>query len=131
VDNYFKKIDRFKVLNGVTVQKKGCLWAMKPEKINKINAEFQKYFKKDPQRKEIKKGMANPDIIPALERGEMKKDYSITANDTDSENEIEEDTPTRVVKVVARQENPHHTPIEGANPKLSDILGFNFRPKPK
>ena len=113
------------------VQKKGCLWAMKPEKINKINAEFQKYFKKDPQRKEIKKGMANPDIIPALERGEMKKDYSITANDTDSENEIEEDTPTRVVNVVVRQENPHHTPIEGANPKLSDILGFNFRPKPK
>ena len=129
MDNYFQKIDRFKVLNGVPVQKKGCLWAMKPEKINKINAEFQKYFKKDPQRKEIKKGMANPDIILALERGEMKKDYSITANDTDSEDE--EETPTRVVKVVARQENPHHTPIEGANPKLSDILGFNFRPKPK
>ena len=104
---------------------------MKPEKVDKINSEFQKYFKKDPQRKEIKKGMANPDIIPALERGEMKKDYSITANDTDSENEIEEDTPTRVVKVVARQENPHHTPIEGANPKLSDILGFNFRPTQK
>ena len=129
MDNYFKKIDRFKVLNGVSVQKKGCLWAIKPEKVDKINSEFQKYFKKDPQRKEIKKGMANPDIILALERGEMKKDYSITVNDTDSEDE--EDTPTRVVKVVARQENPHHTPIVGANPKLSDILGFNFRPTQK
>ena len=90
-DSYFQKFDRFKVLNGVRVKKKGCLWAMKPEKTKKINLEFLKFLKKDPQRKEIKKTMAMPDCLPALESGEMKKDYNVIF---DSEDEEDSNNPT-------------------------------------
>ena len=47
---------------------------MNPNKIQKMNEEVQKWSRKDPQA--IKKGMAMPDCLSALVRGEMKKDYN-------------------------------------------------------
>ena len=54
---------------------------MNPNKIQKMNEEVQKWSRKDPQA--IKKGMAMPDCLSALVRGEMKKDYN-TNNTNDS-----------------------------------------------
>ena len=41
-----------------TNQRKGCLWAMNPEKINKMDEEIKKWSRKDPQA--IKKAMVYP-----------------------------------------------------------------------
>merc|ERR1712241_729968 len=75
-------------------QRKGCLWAMNPNKIQKMNEEVQKWSRKDPQA--IKKGMAHPDALPALEKGEMKKDYNANTTGVDSEDEEDPRTPTSV-----------------------------------
>lgn len=52
----FEKIEK-PATNG-TNQRKGCLWAMNPAKINKMNEEIQKWSRKDPMA--IKKGMVLP-----------------------------------------------------------------------
>jgi len=68
---------------------------MNPNKIQKMNEEVQKWSRKDPQA--IKKGMAMPESLPALERGEMKKDYNAnTTGGADSEDEDDPRTPTSV-----------------------------------
>lgn len=51
-------------------QRKGCLWAMNPTKVGKMDEEVQKWSRKDPQA--IKKAMVYPESLEALERGEMK-----------------------------------------------------------
>ena len=51
----FEKIEK-PASNGS--QRKGCLWAMNPNKIQKMNEEVQKWSRKDPMA--IKKGMACP-----------------------------------------------------------------------
>lgn len=51
----FEKIEK-PALNGQ--QRKGCLWAMNPAKISKMDEEVQKWSRKDPNA--IKKAMVNP-----------------------------------------------------------------------
>ena len=52
----FEKIEKPSA-NG-TNQRKGCLWAMNPEKIAKMDEEVKKWSRKDPQA--IKKAMVYP-----------------------------------------------------------------------
>jgi len=87
----FEKIEK-PASNGS--QRKGCLWAMNPNKIQKMNEEVQKWSRKDPQA--IKKGMAMPESLSMLERGEMKKDYNANTTSCDSEDEEDPRTPTSV-----------------------------------
>ena len=54
----FEKIEK-PASNGS--QRKGCLWAMNPNKIQKMNEEVQKWSRKDPMA--IKKGMACPGMF--------------------------------------------------------------------
>uniref|UniRef100_A0A8D8RKV9 Forkhead box protein N1 n=1 Tax=Cacopsylla melanoneura TaxID=428564 RepID=A0A8D8RKV9_9HEMI len=75
--------------------RKGCLWAMNPEKISKMDEEVQKWSKKDPQG--IKKAMVYPETLESLERGEMKigslsYDGSVEEDETEEEEdgEVEE-----------------------------------------
>ncbi|XP_060530066.1 uncharacterized protein LOC132704199 isoform X2 [Cylas formicarius] len=63
----FEKIEK-PALNGA--QRKGCLWAMNPAKISKMDEEVQKWSRKDPNA--IRKAMINPHNLEALERGELK-----------------------------------------------------------
>ncbi|KAF7282128.1 hypothetical protein GWI33_003139 [Rhynchophorus ferrugineus] len=63
----FEKIEK-PALNGT--QRKGCLWAMNPAKINKMDEEVQKWSRKDPNA--IRKAMVNPEHLESLERGELK-----------------------------------------------------------
>ncbi|CAK1550953.1 unnamed protein product [Leptosia nina] len=68
-------------------QRKGCLWAMNPSKVGKMDEEVQKWSRKDPQA--IKKAMVYPDSLEALERGEMK--YSGFGSDTEAEDDADVD----------------------------------------
>lgn len=79
----FEKIEK-PITNGG--QRKGCLWAMNPAKILKMDEEVQKWSRKDPMA--IKKAMVFPEHLESLERGEMKHGPS---GDTDDENEIEDE----------------------------------------
>lgn len=63
----FEKIEK-PAPNGA--QRKGCLWAMNPAKISKMDEEVQKWSRKDPVA--IRKAMVNPENLEALEKGELK-----------------------------------------------------------
>ncbi|XP_073817544.1 forkhead box protein N4 jumeau [Musca autumnalis] len=70
-------------------QRKGCLWAMNPERIAKMDEEVQKWSKKDPMA--IRNAMVFPEHLEALERGEMKHGSSGDSDaEMDSQSEIEE-----------------------------------------
>uniref|UniRef100_A0A2A4J402 Fork-head domain-containing protein n=1 Tax=Heliothis virescens TaxID=7102 RepID=A0A2A4J402_HELVI len=68
-------------------QRKGCLWAMNPSKVGKMDEEVQKWSRKDPQA--IKKAMVYPENLEALERGEMK--YSGVSGDNDADDDADVD----------------------------------------
>ncbi|XP_053698264.1 uncharacterized protein LOC128745262 [Sabethes cyaneus] len=76
----FEKIEK-PVTNGG--QRKGCLWAMNPAKITKMDEEVQKWSRKDPQA--IRKAMVHPEHLPMLERGEMK--HGSTGDSDEGEND--------------------------------------------
>uniref|UniRef100_A0A6B2EJN2 Putative transcription factor of the forkhead/hnf3 family n=1 Tax=Phlebotomus kandelakii TaxID=1109342 RepID=A0A6B2EJN2_9DIPT len=75
----FEKIEKPTTNGG---QRKGCLWAMNPSKISKMDEEVQKWSRKDPLA--IRKAMVFPENLEALERGEMKHGHS---GESDIENE--------------------------------------------
>jgi hypothetical protein len=88
----FEKIEKPSA-NG-TNQRKGCLWAMNPEKIGKMDDEVKKWSRKDPMA--IRKAMHSPETLEALERGEMVRDYNQNTTNLDSEDEDDPRTPTSV-----------------------------------
>lgn len=63
----FQKIEK-PVGNGS--QRKGCLWAIRPSKVQKMYEEVQKRSRKDPIA--IRQAMVHPEHLELLERGEMK-----------------------------------------------------------
>ncbi|XP_023954629.2 uncharacterized protein LOC112058157 isoform X2 [Bicyclus anynana] len=73
-------------------QRKGCLWAMNPSKVGKMDEEVQKWSRKDPQA--IKKAMVYPESLEALERGEMK--YSGFGSDNDVDDDVDADADTEL-----------------------------------
>lgn len=78
----FEKIEK-PITNGG--QRKGCLWAMNPAKISKMDEEVLKWSRKDPMA--IKKAMVHPEHLESLERGEMKHGHSGLSDDED-ENDV-------------------------------------------
>jgi len=88
----FEKIEKPSA-NG-TNQRKGCLWAMNPEKVTKMDEEVKKWSRKDPMA--IKKAMVFPHTLEALERGAMVKDYNANSTSLDSEDEEDPRTPASV-----------------------------------
>lgn len=93
----FEKIEKPATNGG---QRKGCLWAMNPSKIAKMDEEVQKWSRKDPMA--IRNAMVFPENLEALERGEMKHGSlndsegehdgtTDTEENSDSEHEIEMD----------------------------------------
>lgn len=76
----FEKIEK-PITNGG--QRKGCLWAMNPAKITKMDEEVQKWSRKDPMA--IRKAMVHPEHLPMLERGEMK--HGPTGESDEGEND--------------------------------------------
>ncbi|KAH8397716.1 hypothetical protein KR215_010479, partial [Drosophila sulfurigaster] len=81
----FEKIER-PATNGN--QRKGCRWAMNPERICKMDEEVQKWSRKDPAA--IRGAMVYPEHLDALERGEMKHGSADSDVELDSQSEIEE-----------------------------------------
>lgn len=95
----FEKIEKPATNGG---QRKGCLWAMNPSKIAKMDEEVQKWSRKDPMA--IRKAMVIPENLPALERGEMKhgslNDSDVEPDDTEDsepENELDDSIINRIV----------------------------------
>ena len=76
----FEKIEKPATNGG---QRKGCLWAMNPAKISKMDEEVQKWSRKDPMA--IKRAMVYPEHLEALERGEMK--HGSSGDSSDGEND--------------------------------------------
>lgn len=76
----FEKIEKPVTSGG---QRKGCLWAMNPAKITKMDDEVQKWSRKDPMA--IRKAMVRPDMLPSLERGEVK--HGPTGESDEGEND--------------------------------------------
>lgn len=82
----FEKIEKPATNGG---QRKGCLWAMNPTKITKMDEEVQKWSRKDPLA--IRKAMVYPEHLEALERGEMKHGSSgDSEGETESHSEAEQ-----------------------------------------
>lgn len=79
----FEKIEKPATNGG---QRKGCLWAMNPTKITKMDEEVQKWSRKDPMA--IRKAMVYPENLELLERGEMKHG-STGDSEGEGEGEIE------------------------------------------
>ena len=70
-------------------QRKGCLWAMNPDRISKMDEEVQKWYRKDPMA--IRNAMVYPEHLENLEKGEMKHGSSGNSDvELDSQSEIEE-----------------------------------------
>lgn len=114
-----KKIEK-PAVNGAN-QRKGCLWAMNPAKISKMDDEVQKWSRKDPMA--IKKGMLLPHTLESLERGEMVKDYNAnsTVSCADSEDEEDPRTPTSVSSQGSQG-------YDSAGSDFVDIEGFTSIP---
>lgn len=98
----FEKIEKPATNGG---QRKGCLWAMNPSKIAKMDEEVQKWSRKDPMA--IRKAMVIPENLPALERGEMKhgslNDSDVEPDDTEDsepENELDDSIINNIVPEV-------------------------------
>ncbi|SPP87690.1 uncharacterized protein LOC117589852 isoform X2 [Drosophila guanche] len=81
----FEKIER-PATNGN--QRKGCRWAMNPDRITKMDEEVQKWSRKDPLA--IRGAMIYPEHLELLERGEMKHGFADSDVELDSTSEIEE-----------------------------------------
>jgi len=114
----FEKIEKPSA-NG-TNQRKGCLWAMNPAKIQKMDEEVAKWSRKDPMA--IKKGMTHPHHLEQLERGEMIKDYNAnTTGGAESEDEEDPRTPTSVSSQGSQG-------YDSAGSDFVDIEGFTAIP---
>ncbi|ROT84257.1 uncharacterized protein jumu [Penaeus vannamei] len=101
----FEKIEK-PVVAGSN-QRKGCLWALNPAKAHKMDEEVQKWSKKDLQG--IKDAMAHPEVLEALECGEMKFEstgsISSCSEDEDEDEEVDPltvDSPATPVGTVKR-----------------------------
>lgn len=92
----FEKIEKPATNGG---QRKGCLWAMNPQKITKMDEEVQKWSRKDPMA--IRKAMVFPEHLEALERGEMKHG---STGDSEGETEGPSDTEQSDSEVEAEPE---------------------------
>lgn len=107
-------------------QRKGCLWAMNPERIAKMDEEVQKWSRKDPMA--IRNAMVCPDNLEALERGEMKHGSSGDSDtEMDSQSEIEEasdmeeqELDETLVDNLLVEEDVDDDMINGQSPHLHD-----------
>ncbi|XP_065212659.1 uncharacterized protein LOC135840191 [Planococcus citri] len=89
-----------------SAQRKGCLWALNPNKAAKLEDEVQKWTKKDSAA--IKRAMEYPEHLELLERGELKSLYDNDQNVEDYEDDIEgnEDEDTESEEPNACEDDP-------------------------
>lgn len=136
----FEKIEKPATNGG---QRKGCLWAMNPSKIAKMDEEVQKWSRKDPMA--IRKAMVIPENLPALERGEMKhgslNDSDVEPDDTEDsepENELEDSIVNGIVPEIdscdeenSQIENEYDLDVSMATGKFYLIFNLNKQKRTK
>ncbi|XP_055615663.1 uncharacterized protein LOC129761867 isoform X2 [Toxorhynchites rutilus septentrionalis] len=124
----FEKIEK-PVTNGG--QRKGCLWAMNPAKITKMDEEVQKWSRKDPMA--IRKAMVHPEHLDALERGEMKHGSTGDSDegenddgDTEDQSDVEEEEEIEAEEIEIEQETEGdsfiiNTPESMEDPEVEEV----------
>ncbi|XP_013786200.1 forkhead box protein O-like [Limulus polyphemus] len=130
LNKWFEKIE--KPVSGDKNQRKVCLWAMNPAKINKLDEEVQKWSRKDPLA--IRRSMAKPERLELLEKGHLKDVYPIEAQEygttichpleqsmdvTSNSNEIQDNTVTTGTQT--DHSGGHLAPVECLDPLLSEV----------
>lgn len=130
LNKWFEKIE--KPVSGDRNQRKVCLWAMNPSKINKLDEEVQKWSRKDPLA--IRKSMAKPERLELLEKGHLKDLYPTEAQEHDTtscstldqsmnvisnSNEIQDNTATTGTQT--DHCGGHLIPVEYLDPLLSEV----------
>ncbi|CAL8088933.1 unnamed protein product [Orchesella dallaii] len=115
----FEKIE--KPGNGA---RKGCLWALNPAKIHKMDEEVQKWSRKDPIA--IRKAMSDPENLELIEKGELKRDYSgAGASDDDEDEDFSEPaTPLTPAQAQARRSrtNSSDSTLEGTTTVVTPVV---------
>ncbi|XP_059472828.1 forkhead box protein A2-B isoform X2 [Neocloeon triangulifer] len=121
----FEKIEK---PSGNGSQRKGCLWAMNPSKLSKMDEEVQKWSRKDPQA--IRRAMVIPENLEMLERGEMKRD--VPSGD-DTEEDEDEELPCSISPPNERQftppavdENEDNDPIETSIKTENEFVDISY-----
>lgn len=119
----FEKIEK-PAMSGA--QRKGCLWAMNPNKISKMDEEVQKWSRKDPTA--IRKAMINPEHLEALERGELKYSYSSEDGYADSNGDTESEEASDVEIELENQsikEEEEETELNNHDDNDMDFIDVN------
>lgn len=120
--------------------RKGCLWALNPAKILKMEEEIVKWRKKDPD--SVKHSMANPENLELIEQGKAGLPNVSSTQEPDSPEPAKSEPPTPVKKepvlqtksIVVTQESAVLVKTEpNGEAKLVDLKdlaslgqGFNF-----
>lgn len=103
-------------------QRKGCLWAMNPSKIGKMDEEVQKWSKKDPAA--IRRSMAKPERLELLEKGYLKDLYTggggDSVDDEDEENDDSSDVDNEIDSILP--ETPPTSQDEAGSVKLVKVI---------
>lgn len=91
----FAKVESAKPMGAHT--RKGCLWALNPAKILKMEEEIVKWRKKDPE--SVKHSMAKPENLELIEQGKAGlPNVSSSSNEPDSPILVKSEPPTPVKK---------------------------------
>jgi hypothetical protein len=116
----FEKIEK----PGNNGARKGCLWALNPAKIHKMDEEVQKWSRKDPLA--IRRAMSDPENLELIEKGELKRDYSgAGASDDDEDEDFSEPaTPLTPAQVQARRSrtNSSDSTLEGTTAVVTPVV---------
>ncbi|XP_076353544.1 uncharacterized protein LOC143248748 isoform X1 [Tachypleus tridentatus] len=116
----FEKIE--KPVSNDKNQRKGCLWAMNPAKINKMDEEVQKWTRKDPVA--IRRSMANPERLELLEKGQMKDLYPGESPDEATPTSSPSDQATEITnssEVSTATKTADLPSLESLDPSLSEL----------
>ncbi|XP_063227648.1 forkhead box protein A2-like isoform X2 [Bacillus rossius redtenbacheri] len=113
-------------------QRKGCLWAMNPEKIAKMDEEVLKWSKKDPVG--IKKAMVYPENLVLLERGDLKYEsargshanYHSSASGTEESDSEDQASSASQSSVTNRLDDLDESSLNGIDIEVGDSIYEDF-----
>lgn len=110
----FAKVDNPKLSSGA---KKGCLWALNPAKVKKMEEEISKWGKKDPAT--LLNSMAYPENLEAIEKGQAGLPFRKDDSDEDENDPCPASPHTPLTPLSLKKELPS-TPQKCIDEHMSD-----------
>ncbi|XP_076450904.1 uncharacterized protein LOC143286880 isoform X2 [Babylonia areolata] len=114
----FAKVDNPKLNSGA---KKGCLWALNPAKVKKMEEEIAKWGKKDPVL--LLNSMAYPENLEAIEKGQAGLPFR-----KDSDSDEEENVPSPLPSTTVKKDVPSTPQKHVEEFKISEYSGSPMQP---